>query len=159
MPLLYNDCECCETMQKDRTKVQMIGRLNVRQCDWKSGARPINCFIVKMLVRVRGGIYNARFTRSSVDIAECKRWYRPRRDQKQEPNSKSIVAWNRYAKYTVFTVKKELFGLVLFSLILLFLSVSGLGPANFNVSYYLSFTTILLGRIQDAAKPSEEANV
>lgn len=92
MPLLYNDCECCKPMQKDRTKLQMIGRLNVRQCDWKSGARPIKCLIVKMLVRVRGGIYNACFTRSSVDIAECKRKYRPSRDQKQEPKSRSIVA-------------------------------------------------------------------
>lgn len=40
MRLLNNKRECCKVSRYDRTKDQMIGRLNVRQYDMMSAARP-----------------------------------------------------------------------------------------------------------------------
>lgn len=44
-------------LQDNRTKDQMIRQLNVHQCDWTSGTRPIMHFTV----RIWGGIYTAHF--------------------------------------------------------------------------------------------------
>lgn len=50
-----------------------------------------------------------------------------------------IVAWNRYAS-TVYTVQKTI-STLLFSLVSLFLSFSGLRFGKLNVSYNPTFTT------------------
>lgn len=64
----YNISKCFKIMRQDRMKNQMIGQLNECQCDQTSGTCPVIHvhFIVGMLVRVRVGIYSARFRCSSV---------------------------------------------------------------------------------------------
>lgn len=57
-------------MLKDRTKDEMIGRLIKRQCNWTSSARPILRILVRLLVRVRGGKYTARFRRKNGQTQE-----------------------------------------------------------------------------------------
>lgn len=59
----------------------MIRRLNVRQCDSMCGARAIMRSMVRMLVRVKEGIYTVHFRRSSVYIVECEKRCRPRRNK------------------------------------------------------------------------------
>lgn len=86
MRLLYNKSKRCKIKLKDRTKDQMIGRLIKRECNRTSSARPFLHILLRLLLRVRGGIYNARFRRSSVKMVEFKRRYRPRKHQKQQPN-------------------------------------------------------------------------
>lgn len=155
MRMLYNGSECCKMTRWDRTKDQMIKQLNMHQCIRTSSARPTMRIILRMLVQPkgRGHIYRL-FRRFLVDIIECKRRYHPRRWQKRQPKIKVDCGLKQIWLFSLYCISKP-FAPVLFLLSSLFLSVSRLrlGQSQF-LTLSLFFTTILLGQIQDKAKPT-----
>lgn len=128
MTIWYDDWMCTNT----------IGRLALVRSAFHRKTTPR---------RQRGYIYRS-FRRSSVEIVECMIKYHQRRWQKEQPKSRSIVA------YTVIFMRCILYkGTVNPRFLLISLQ------ANSIVSYYHSFTTTLLGRVQDKPKPYIEAKI
>lgn len=66
-------------------RVEVIWRLNVHQCDWTDGARPIMHSTVLLLFRVRPGIYiRPVFDSFYLDIVECEGRCRRRKWKKKQ---------------------------------------------------------------------------
>lgn len=125
MRTLYNGSECYKMTRWDRTKDQMIRRLNMHQCIRTSSARPNMRIILRMLVRPKGGYIYRLFRRILVDLIEWKRRYYPRRWQKWQPNIKVDCGLKQIWLFSLYCISK-LLAPVLFLLSSLFLSVSRL---------------------------------
>lgn len=99
-------------------------------------------------------IYTTRFRRLSVEKIES------REDTDQEDDNlkattkiKVTCCLNQIIMLIQRILNKETIRPRFFSLIRSFCQLANKDMANSNVSYYLSFTTTLLGRIQDDSKP------
>lgn len=135
----------------------MIGQLKVRQCNRTCDAGPIMRFIVRMLVRVRGGIYtctcHARFRRFSIEIVE--KQIAPKKITKATPKIKVKCDLKQISLFSVYCVR-ELFA----PAHSLFLSVNGLRLGKFQcIILSLFYHNIVEAKLRRAKLVGRSKNV